>query len=182
MAFLLFFISAIQIGTVDETWFPMAILQAIIFAVYQLELTILYAYYPEIRRDVGDKKIVSFMGTFYWNQFCSQASVNAVILITASNVALGTVKTAWLSQAITALMCAIFLPLCWRLLPSRPRRHTLPKGKNLWMAGCRQNWHMMKTIWRNYKAGFRWFLISTIFRSRGIGCRNYGRHLLGFAS
>lgn len=96
-------------------------------------------------------------------QFCSQAGVNLVIIGFNAGFGLGTVKTTWLSQGITTLFCLVFLPLCWRLMSSPPRKHVLPKGESLALAGFKQNWHMMQKIWRNYKSGLRWFLISTVF-------------------
>ncbi len=170
----------------------MAILQAIIFAVYQFELTILYAYFPEIvsahllgaidfqsdegssqlvfcerffiqGRDVGEEKMNSYTTTWYANQFTSQASVNLVLILISVFLRPGSVKIAMISQAITALMCAVFLTLCWRLLPARKAKLKLPKGTSLAIAGFKQNWYLGKKIWQNYKGGLRWFLLSTIF-------------------
>ena len=49
-------IQAIQIGTVQATWFVMAVLQAINGFFYQALMVAAYAYLPEIRRRVGNKK------------------------------------------------------------------------------------------------------------------------------
>jgi len=167
MAVLLALISGIQIGTVEQTWFAMACLQAFVLAVYQFELTVLYAYYPEIRRDVGFEKMVSYTGTWYFNQFVSQAGVNLLLIVCSLLLALGTVKTAWLSQGVTTIFCLVFLPLCWKLMNAAPRKHEMPKGQNLLLVGFKQNFHMAKKIWKNYKAGLRWFLISTVFGEAG---------------
>eukprot|EP00531_Pseudo-nitzschia_arenysensis_P004484 CAMPEP_0116127188 /NCGR_PEP_ID=MMETSP0329-20121206/6713_1 /TAXON_ID=697910 /ORGANISM="Pseudo-nitzschia arenysensis, Strain B593" /LENGTH=504 /DNA_ID=CAMNT_0003621283 /DNA_START=113 /DNA_END=1627 /DNA_ORIENTATION=- len=163
MAVLLAVISAIQIGTVENTWFAMAILQAIVFAVYQLELTILYAYFPEIGREVGQGLMNRFTTSWYANQFTSQASVNLIIILCSIFFKLGTVKTSMVSQSITAAFCAVFMTACWRYLPEKEPKHKLPKGNSLVMAGFKQNVYMAKKIWTNYKMGLRWFLLSTIF-------------------
>ena len=105
----------------------------------------------------------SYTTTWYANQFTSQAAVNLVLIALATGFKLGSVKIAMISQAITALMCAVFLTLCWRLLPARKAKHKLPKGTSLAIAGFKQNLYLAKKIWQDYKAGLRWFLLSTIF-------------------
>jgi hypothetical protein len=50
-------IQAIQIGTVQATWFPMAILQAIAGFLYQVQVLATFAYLPEIARSVGQTKL-----------------------------------------------------------------------------------------------------------------------------
>lgn len=52
---LLVTIQAIQIGTVESTWFPMAILQAINGFIYQIITLVSYAYFPEIQATVAEK-------------------------------------------------------------------------------------------------------------------------------
>ena len=49
-------IQAVQAGTVSATWFPMAILQAIVGFIYQIQVLAVYAYLPEMARDVGEKR------------------------------------------------------------------------------------------------------------------------------
>jgi len=49
-------IQAVQAGTVQATWFSMAILQAIIGFVYQMQVLSVYAYLPEMARDVGEER------------------------------------------------------------------------------------------------------------------------------
>lgn len=48
-------IQAAQIFTVQATWFPMLILQAVAGFIYQVEVLTPYAYLPEIARSVGEK-------------------------------------------------------------------------------------------------------------------------------
>jgi MFS-type transporter involved in bile tolerance (Atg22 family) len=56
-AFFMIAIQAIQIGTVQATWFPMAILQAIAGFLYQVQVLATFAYLPEIARSVGQTKL-----------------------------------------------------------------------------------------------------------------------------
>ena len=53
VATLMILIQAIQIGTVSQTWFAMAILQGIAGFLYQVQVLTVYAYLPEIARAVG---------------------------------------------------------------------------------------------------------------------------------
>jgi len=156
-------VTGVQIGTVDSTWFAMAILQAIIFMVYQIQVMALFAYYPEIARDSGESAMNSYASTWSASQFSAQAGVNLIVIVIAYTGRIGTVHTAMVCQGLTMLFCIVYLTWCWYLMPTRPRRHILPKGQSLIYAGFRQNYSTFKKIWKNYKTGLRWFLISTIF-------------------
>ena len=105
----------------------------------------------------------SHTSTWSLSQFATQAGVNVIIIAISAIFRLGTVHTAMVSQGVTLLFCLVFFPAGWRLLPKRPRKHKLPKGHSLTLAGFRQNYRTFKTIWKNYKQGLRWFLISTVF-------------------
>lgn len=114
-------------------------------------------------RDVGEEKMNRFTTTWYANQFVAQASVNLFIILCSIFFKLGTVETAMVSQGITTLFTGVFMALCWKNLPGKEPKHTLPKGNSLILAGFKQNLYMTKKIWSNYKAGLRWYLLSTIF-------------------
>ena len=114
-------------------------------------------------RDVGEKAMNSHTSTWSLAQFATQAGVNVLIIAASAIFNLGSVHTAMVSQALTLLFCVVYLTAGWHLLPKRPRKHKLPEGHSLTLAGFRQNCETFKKIWRNYKVGLRWFLISTIF-------------------
>lgn len=162
-ALVLFAISAIQIGTVETTWFAMAILQAIIFMIYQVQKMAIFAYFPEVNSDVGPKRMNEYTSTWSLTQFSSQATFNICILACVSGFALTTIQTSMLSQTGTTIFCMIFLTWGWKLIPNRPRKHKLPKGQSILLAGFKQNWRTCKSIWKNYKTGLRWFLVATAF-------------------
>ena len=61
-ASLIIIIQAIQIYTVSSTWFPMAILQSIAGFLYQILVTMTYAYLPELSSQVGVKKMANLSG------------------------------------------------------------------------------------------------------------------------
>jgi MFS-type transporter involved in bile tolerance (Atg22 family) len=161
-AVLLAVISGVQIATVEETWFAMAILQAIIFMIYQLQLMTLFAYFPEIAGDYGSEKMIAYSSTWSAGQFTSQAGVNLVVIMCNLKFKLGTVKTAMLCQGLTLFLCLVCLLPAWYIMPDRPPRHTLKKGRSLALAGFQQNWYTFKKIWKNYR-NLAWFLFSVFF-------------------
>jgi MFS-type transporter involved in bile tolerance (Atg22 family) len=59
VAFLIMLIQAIQIGTVSQTWFLMAVLQGIGGFLYQVQVLTIYAYLPEIARSVGQPTMIN---------------------------------------------------------------------------------------------------------------------------
>eukprot|EP00536_Pseudo-nitzschia_multiseries_P012624 jgi/Psemu1/244750/estExt_Genewise1.C_4920042 len=156
-------ITGIQIATLENTWFAMAILQAIIFCVYQVQVMALFAYYPELATEVGEKRMNSFVSTWSFTQFLSQATVNLVILLLSASLKLGTVRTAMVSQGIVMTVSVVFITMCWSRMPQRSRKHVLPKGHSLTLAGFKQNFRTFKKIMTHYKRSLRWFLLSTIF-------------------
>jgi MFS-type transporter involved in bile tolerance (Atg22 family) len=104
-----------------------------------------------------------YTSTWSLTQFSSQAAFNICIILCAYGFNLTTVQTSMLSQSGTTIFCMIFLTWGWKLIPNRPRKHKLPKGQSILLAGFTQNWRTCKSIWKNYKTGLRWFLISTVF-------------------
>lgn len=56
---LMVIIQAVQIYTVESTWFPMVLLQAFSGFLYQVQVLAIYAYLPEIGRIVGDALFTS---------------------------------------------------------------------------------------------------------------------------
>lgn len=156
-------VTGIQIATVDQTWFAMVILQAFIFMVYQVQVMAIFSYYPEIARESGEYKMNSYVATWSASQFTGQATVNFIILAASYFGRLGTVRTAMVMQGLAMLVCAVYLSMSWRLMPKRQPRHKLPDGHSLVLAGFRQNYLTTIKIWKNYKTGLRWFLVSTIF-------------------
>lgn len=155
-------ITGVQIGTVEETWFIMAILQAVIFVIYQLQVMTIFAYFPEIAKDYGVKKIVSYSSTWSAYQFTAQAIVNLIIILCNINFRLNTVQTARLSQGVTLFFCVIALAPGWYIMPKREPKHVLKKGRSLTIAGFQQVYNTVIKIWKHYRS-LSWFLISVSF-------------------
>lgn len=72
-AVLLIAIQAIQIWTVQATWFPMAILQAINGFFYQGLTLAIYAYLPEIKQMVTEETMTNYSSKFYMGMFSMEA-------------------------------------------------------------------------------------------------------------
>lgn len=52
---LMMLIQVAQIGTVQVTWFPMAVLQALAGFLYQVQILALFAFLPEVARTIGQE-------------------------------------------------------------------------------------------------------------------------------
>ena len=65
---LIIIIQGIQVYTVSSTWFAMAILQAIAGFLYQILVTMTYAYLPEMAAEVGVRKMKTLTGKV--SSFC----------------------------------------------------------------------------------------------------------------
>jgi MFS family permease len=78
---ILVLVQAIQIGTVQKTWFIMSILQAINGFVYQVVTLAVYAYLPEIANEVMEKKYNWYTSLYYMVMFGHQALY--IVLIVA---------------------------------------------------------------------------------------------------
>lgn len=61
VAVVMILIQAVQIGTVSSTWFAMSILQALNGFFYQVQILAVYAYLPEIAKDVGESVMTQCM-------------------------------------------------------------------------------------------------------------------------
>jgi len=166
-AALIILIQAAQIGTVQATWFIMAILQSIAGFLYQVQVLATYAYLPDIGRQVEDHKMTSFTSKFTMLQFTAQAVFLLLIIILSIALNLNDVTTAQVSQGADVLILIVGFTTAWRMCPRVAHRHELPAGKSLITAGFFQNWKTFKGINTHYGKGLRWFLIGCVFASAG---------------
>jgi MFS-type transporter involved in bile tolerance (Atg22 family) len=166
-ALFLVLIQGVQIGTVSATWFPMLILQAIAGFIYQVEVLATYAYLPEIARAVGEKIMTRFTSSFVMLQFGAQALFLVVVIAFSVGISLNDVQTGQCSQAINVVWISIGFYFGWKTLPSRPSRHELQEGHNIWTEGFKDVWRTAKKINRKYPHGLRWFLLATVFAEAG---------------
>lgn len=87
-------------------------------------------------------------------QFGAQALFLLVIIAVSIGIGLNDVQTGMCSQAINVVWISIGFYFGWRVLPSRPSRHELPEGHNIWTEGFKDVWRTAVKITR-YEAGAR---------------------------
>ena len=157
-------IQIVQIGTGSNTWFSMAILQAITGCFYQVQVLATYSYLPDLDRKVGNHETMThYVSNFTMNQFAAQAVFLLVVIMLSQGVGMDDVETSRFSQGLNAISITLSFTLGWRLLPKVGARHVLEDGKILLLEGFRQNWITSKRINRDYKKSLRWFLLGIAF-------------------
>lgn len=160
-------VQAIQIWLTEKTWFPMAILQAINGFMYLVQVLAIYAYLPDIGREVGSKKMMGFAAIFTMTQFGSQSAYLVVNIALSIAFDLGDVKTAQVSQGICVVwLFATFYP-GWKKMPSVPKLHDRPAGKGLVRLGFSRVWQTMVGINKHYGKGLRWYFLAVAFGEAG---------------
>jgi MFS-type transporter involved in bile tolerance (Atg22 family) len=174
VAFLLWAIQTVQIGTVHQTWFPMAVLQAIAGVLFEFHFLLSVSYLPDIiRYDVSYEVMNRFNRAFFGLQFGSQA-VFLLIVVSVSTWIVpsvtdpwGSVKTGQFGQGVSSLVLLIVLPLAWTRFPHMKAKHRLPEGHRLIFEGFRQNYRTAKAIATNHRP-LKWFLTTVVLAEAGI--------------
>ena len=163
-ALLLVAIQAIQIGTVEQTWFAMGVLQALAAFIYQLQLVTLFAYMPEIARQVGVLSMTKVSSNLCLVQF--GASAFFLVAMTGITIAFKTsaVVTGQISQGVNTVTSMITFAVGWfKYLTPRPAVRAVPEGHWLLLEGFKQNWRTAKSVQKHYKHGLRYFLLAVVF-------------------
>jgi len=162
-AIVLIVIQAVQIGTTEKTWFAMGLLQAIAAFIYQLQVVVVFAYMPDIAREVGELTMTTFSSQFSAVQYFS--SVIFLVVVTSINFRLGSseVLTGQISQGLNTVTSIVLFGIGWFRLTQRPALRELPQGHSLLLEGFRQIWNTAKSVQRQYKHGLRWFLLAVVF-------------------
>ena len=174
VAFLLWLIQTVQIGTVYKTWFPMAVLQAIAGVLFEFHFLLSISYVPDIiRYDVSYEVMNRFNRAFFGLQFGSQAIFLLIVVGVSTwivpNVTdpWGSVKTGQFGQGVSSLVLLIVLPLAWTWFPNMKAKHKLPEGHRLFFEGFRQNYRTAKAIAKNHRP-LKWFLTTVVLAEAGI--------------
>ena len=170
-AALMIAIQAVQIYTTASTWFAMSILQAVAVVCYQLQMVAIFAYMPEIAREVGEKKMTVFSSHFTAIQFAAQVLFLVVIGVIQSMLKASAVLTAQISQGMNTVTSSIFFGIGWfKYMTPRPPARDLPKDENLFTIGFKQNWNTARNIQRYFKKGLRWYFLALCFAE---SCRSF---------
>ena len=157
-----------QLQNVCMDRLPMLLLQAIAVIFYYAQLVSLYAYLPEIERDVGQTKMSSFTSRFQTIQFGCQAGFLVVIAVIIFASGSGTVLTAQISQGVNTVFVSVFLGIGWlKYLRPRDAVRELPEGHSIVLEGFRNNFKTMIKIQKHFKKGIRWFFLAIAFGQAG---------------
>ena len=172
-AFMLITIQVIQIGSMKQTWFFMAILQAINGFIYQALTLAAYAYLPEVNEAVGESKMVEYSAKFYSWMFGCQ--VGYLILVFAMSYGIGSftdaipsdVLPATIGQSIDAVFSGFFYYLGLYFFTHKGPRRQLEKGSNLVSAGFRQVFSTASGVFKHYPKTLGRFFIGVAFGEAG---------------
>lgn len=163
----LILIQAIQIGTVQKTWFAMSQLQAFAGFLYNALTLCLYSYLPEIALAEGEKRMRSFSASFQIIYFVP--SLIFLVLISAISIGfqLDDVLTAKISQAANSLILIVTFTLGWKLMPFVPAKQQEGSDKsNLLTSGFIKLWSTFHFLRKNHLPVL-WFFFAVIFSEAG---------------
>lgn len=185
---LLILTEIIQVGTTSDTWFAMAILEAVSGLLFEVQVTASIAYLPEMAREVGEEIMNTHMTYFLLVEAAVGQIVYVILVVAVSTVFdFGDVGTAQFAQGLVAVWSAIGFYFGWKLMPKVPATHSLTRTppadtgeietkvsqkqgtRNLLLVGFVQNWNTFKHINKEYKNSLRWFLLGCIFGEAGAG-------------
>jgi len=162
-------IQFVQVFTNETTWFAMAILQALAIFFYQLQVVAVYAYLPEIARQVGQTKMTTISSNFTMVQFCSQLTFLVTLVVIQIILKASAVRTAQISQGINTVTSIFFFSIGWFVyMKPRPAARDLPEGSNLLTGGFHQLWNTSKNIHHHFKKGLRWYFLALGFAEASI--------------
>ena len=160
-------IQAIQIYTVQETWFIMSILQAINGFLYQVLILTFYAYLPEIGRDVGGETMNKYSSGYYVYLFGTQVTFAVVIIALAAGFQLSTVPLAMLSQALNVPVSGFFFFLAWRYFTPKEPKRILGPNESVLTSGFLQVFRTAKGIYNSYGSTLGMFLLAVVMMESG---------------
>ena len=149
-ATILMTIQAIQIYTVEETWFIMSILQAINgFLFHVLNLTA-YAYLPEIGRDVGEETMNKYSSGYFMSIFGTECVYAVVVLALAVALSLSNVHLAMVGQAVNVPVSGSLYFLAWRYFTPKDAKRKLEPNESVCTSGFIQVFKTAKGIYNAY--------------------------------
>jgi UMF1 family MFS transporter len=168
VAFLIWMIQTIQIGTFEESWFQMAILQAIVVALFEVHYALSVSYVPDIARyEVNHETMTRFNRYFFCIQYSGQMTFLTICLAISYFLKFTSIESAHLGQSLSSFVLLICYTQAWRKLPPMEGRRKLPEGKSLLLEGFRQNFRTMQRMHRNPNKTLKWFFITVIISESG---------------
>eukprot|EP00979_Chaetoceros_neogracilis_P015718 scaffold6447_cov278-Chaetoceros_neogracile.AAC.1 len=156
-------IQAIQIYTVEGTWFPMIILQSINGFMFQVVTLASYGYLPEIAATIDEQTLKWYSSLYYMFFFGHQVLFLVVIAAITIIFATSDVLTAQISQGIDATVTGGYFVLTWYYFTKREAKAKLPEGSSLVGAGFKQVFHTAKGLYDHYPKTVGTFFLGCIF-------------------
>jgi MFS-type transporter involved in bile tolerance (Atg22 family) len=161
-------VQAIQIGTVQKTWFVMSILQAINGFVYQVVTLAVYAYLPEIASEITEKKYNWYSSLYYMTMFGHQALYIVIIVALDMVFDLDDVQVGMVSQGLDTLVTGSYWTMSWYYFTKRDAMNKLPEGKSLFTAGFSQVYNTAIGIQKHYPKTVGFFFLGVVFSQAAV--------------
>eukprot|EP00551_Chaetoceros_affinis_P007698 CAMPEP_0203668440 /NCGR_PEP_ID=MMETSP0090-20130426/5065_1 /ASSEMBLY_ACC=CAM_ASM_001088 /TAXON_ID=426623 /ORGANISM="Chaetoceros affinis, Strain CCMP159" /LENGTH=498 /DNA_ID=CAMNT_0050532881 /DNA_START=97 /DNA_END=1593 /DNA_ORIENTATION=- len=168
VAALLIAVQAVQIYTVQDTWFVMSILQAINSFFYQVLSLAAYAYLPEIKQAVGEVTMATYSSQFYAWMFASQIAYLVAITAVSFVLEFGDVVTAHIGQAVDVAVSGPFFLLAFYFFTKQAAKRRLPEGHSLTSTGFKQVFSTSKGIFQHYPRTLGYFFASILFSEAAV--------------
>ena len=162
-AAILIVLELVQIGTTEQTWLAMGIIQAMKGFIFQLQIVVVFAYMPDIARQVDATTMTKFSSQISAGQYVASILFLVVITVISQLAHSSAVVTSHISQGLNTCTSIVFFGIGWHTLTPRPAVRKLPDGHWLLFEGYRQNWKTAKSVQQHYKQGLRWYLIAVVF-------------------
>lgn len=168
VAFIIWLIQTIQIFTLESTWFPMIILQAIVVALFEVHYSLMVSYVPDIARyDVDHTTMTRYNRNFFGIQYVGQVTWLTTCLLVSYAFKFNSTKSAHLGQSLSSFVLLICYTNAWWRLPPMEGRRKLPEGKSLILQGFRQNIKTIKLLFKSPNTTLKWFFLTVIFSEAG---------------
>ena len=160
-------IQAIQIGTVQKTWFVMAVLQAFNGFFYQINSLCIYAYLPEVGAMTERKKFTWYSSLFSVAGFVHMLLFLIAVVAIGLALSLDDQRVGQVGQAIDVFISGSYYFISYIFLHRRDARNTLKEGEYLYSAGFKQVFRTSKQIYRHYPRSIGLFFLGIIFSDAG---------------
>eukprot|EP00980_Cylindrotheca_fusiformis_P006777 scaffold1416_cov90-Cylindrotheca_fusiformis.AAC.3 len=168
VAFFIWLIQTLQIFTTERTWFYMAILQAIVAALYEFHYALAVSYLPDVARyEVSHDTMADFNRWFFCLQYLGQATWLAICMGIGSSLNFNDSESAHLGQSISSFVLLICYTQGWRKLPPIAERRKFPERRSFLLEGFRQNFRTLQSIRQNPNKTLKWFFATVSISKAG---------------
>jgi len=160
---LLMSVQAIQINTTQNTWFAMAILQAVNGFIFQVVALASFSYLPEIGRLVGAETMTKYSAEWSVLMFGMEVCYLVAVIGISLGMQLDDIATGQLGQAINVPASSVCYYLAWKFFSTKKARRQLSDQETLIGTGFKQVFRTASGISKHYGPSLGWFLLATTF-------------------